>query len=171
MASIDAETDRGGNQDERIASDLRLLSSLVWGLVLTCHEDGGSKFAETLVVMYQTTTNSMEQIPSCEAYRCSGIEEISLNKWSSTVHYSNHNSPPSASVLTQNSTRPCKMSRKMVRFNCEDLALHPIPKLGDHPLSAVIDCLFIIFADTVLSYLVVYLFNMLYFKMSCVYCC
>jgi len=121
----------------------------VWGCVLTCHEDGGSKFAETLVVLYQTTTNSMEQSPSCEAYRYSGIEEIPRNKWNTTLHYSNHNSPPPACLLAQNSPRPCEMSRNMVRLNGEELALHPIPKLEDHPLSAVSDCLFNIFAATV----------------------
>jgi hypothetical protein len=30
----------------------------------------------------------------------------------------------------------------MVRFNGEELALHPIPKLEDHNLSVVSDCLF-----------------------------
>jgi len=40
------------------------------------------------------------------------------------------------------------MSRKMARFKGEELALHPIPKLEDHPLSAFNDCLFNIFAAT-----------------------
>jgi hypothetical protein len=36
----------------------------------------------------------------------------------------------------------------MVRFNGEELALQPIPKLEYHPLSAVSDSLFNIFAAT-----------------------
>ena len=112
----------------------------------TCHEDGGSKSAETFVVPYQPTANSMEQSPYCEANRYSGIEEIPRNKWNSTGHYNNHKSSPHASILTQNNPRPCEMSRNMVRFNGEELAIHPIPKLEDHPFSAVSDCLFSIFA-------------------------
>jgi len=126
-----------------------LLSSLVWGRVLTCHEDGGSKFDESLVVLYQTTTNSMEQCPSCETNRYSGIEEIPRNRWNFTVHYSNHNSPPPASIRIQNNPRRCEMSRNMVRFNGEELALHPFLRLEDHTLLAVSDCLFnTIFAAT-----------------------
>jgi len=40
------------------------------------------------------------------------------------------------------------MSHNMVRFKGEELVLHPIPNLEDHPLSAVSDCLFNIFAAT-----------------------
>jgi hypothetical protein len=41
------------------------------------------------------------------------------------------------------------MDRKMIRFYSEELlAPLPIPQLEDHPLSAVRDCLFNIFADT-----------------------
>jgi hypothetical protein len=41
------------------------------------------------------------------------------------------------------------MFRNRIRFNGEELlAPRPTPKLEDHPLSAVLDCLFNIFAAT-----------------------
>ena len=46
--------------------------------------------------------------------------------------------------------RPCYMIHNMVRFYGEELlAPRPTPKLEDHPLSDVRDCLFDIFAATV----------------------
>jgi hypothetical protein len=45
--------------------------------------------------------------------------------------------------------RLCQMFRKMVIFDGEELlAPRPIPKLEDHPLSAVRDCLLNVFAAT-----------------------
>ena len=44
---------------------------------------------------------------------------------------------------------PFWTNRNMIRFYGDELlALRPIPKLEDHPLSAVRDCLFNIFAAT-----------------------
>jgi hypothetical protein len=45
--------------------------------------------------------------------------------------------------------KPCAMFRNMVRFYGEELLTpRPTPKLEGHPLSAVRDCLFHIFAAT-----------------------
>jgi hypothetical protein len=45
--------------------------------------------------------------------------------------------------------RPCEMFRNMVIFYGEELlAPRPTPKLEDHPLLAVLDCLFNVFAAT-----------------------
>jgi len=48
------------------------------------------------------------------------------------------------------SPRPCEMPRNIVRFYGEALSAYSsIPKLEDHPVSAVRDCVFNIFAATV----------------------
>ena len=90
---------------------------MVWGRVFTCREDGNKKFVETLVVLYQTKTNSMEQSPSCETNKYLDSEEIPRLLWNSTVHYGNQKSLPPIYILTQNNQRPFEMSRNMVSFN------------------------------------------------------
>ena len=84
----------------------------------------------------------MEQRPSWEANRFSASQETPHTLWSPKVHYFSHK---------------CRYKRGLL-FDCfatwyvfygeELLAPRPTPKLQDHPLSAVCDCLFNIFTAT-----------------------
>jgi hypothetical protein len=75
-------------------------------------------------------TNSMEQRPSWEANSFSASQEIPLILWNLDVHY-------------------VRMFRNIIHFYGKKLlAPRPTPKLEDHPLSAVRDCLFSVFAAT-----------------------
>jgi hypothetical protein len=90
-------------------------------------------------------TYSMQQSTSWEADRFSASQEIPLILWNQRVHYRIHNSPhtypyPFLSVSL--------FRNKESFYGKELLAPRPIPKLEDHPLSAVRDCLFNIFAAT-----------------------
>jgi hypothetical protein len=77
---------------------------------------------------------SIEQSPSWEANRFSASQEISQILWESEVHYRSHK---------------LWLFRNMIRFHGEELLTpRPTPKLEDHPLLAVSDCLFNIFAAT-----------------------
>jgi hypothetical protein len=62
-----------------------------------------------------------------------------------------HSQEPATCPYPNNSPGPrlCYMFRNMVIFYGEELlAPHPTPKLEDHPLLAVRDCLFNVFAAT-----------------------
>jgi hypothetical protein len=60
-----------------------------------------------------------------------------------------HSLAPDTWPYPSPSPKPCEIFRNIVRFYSEDLlAPRPTPKLEDHPLSAVRNCLFNIFAAT-----------------------
>jgi len=85
--------------------------------------------------------DSIEQSSFWETDSHSASQEIHRHLWNPNVCYRVHNSPP---IM-----RPCvTFNYKTVFYGEELLVPIPTPKLEDHPLSAVRDCSFNIFAAT-----------------------
>jgi len=83
-------------------------------------------------------TYSMEHSPSWETNWFSASQEIPRILWNPKVHHRNHKCPLFLWLF-----------RYVIRFYGEELlAPRPTPKMEDHPLSDVRDCLFNIYAAT-----------------------
>jgi len=78
------------------------------------------------------------------------LRQVSLPKTLYTPLFHTCHMPGPSDQRISPGPRPCFMIHNMIRFyGGELLAPRPTPKLEDHPLSEVRDCLFNIFAATV----------------------
>ena len=104
-------------------------------------------FLLTYLLSY-VLTYSMEQSPSWEGNRFSASQEIPRILWNPKVQYHIHQCPPPVPISISPGPRlSVRMFRNNMSFYGEELlAPRPTPKLEDHTLSAIRDCLFNIFA-------------------------
>jgi len=104
-------------------------------------------------------TYSMVQSPSWEANWFAANQEIPRILWNPQFHYCIHKCPPPVPIPSQLDSLPTKVSvpvrgrssyfvTRPVCYGEELSALSSTPKLEDHALSAVSDCLFNILAAT-----------------------
>jgi len=105
-------------------------------------------FKETEGITYST-----DQSPSWEADWFSASQKFPRILCNLKVHSRFHMCPPPVLILRQSISPGPRFSvwtfRNMIRFYGEELSAHrPTPKLEDHLVSAVRDCLFNIFAAT-----------------------
>jgi hypothetical protein len=95
----------------------------------------------------------MEQSPSSEANRFSASQEFPHILQKPNTQYRTHKCPPPVPFQSQNISPGPRLSVSTFRnvihyYGEESLAPRPTPKLEDHRMSAVCDCLFNIFAAT-----------------------
>ena len=98
-------------------------------------------------------THSTVQSPSWAANWFAASQEIPRISRNPKVHYRTHKRPPPVSILSGFFLSPEQASCMWVFLNKDFyreglLAPRPTPKLEDHPMSAVRDCLFNLFAAT-----------------------
>ena len=97
-------------------------------------------------------TYSIEQSPSWEANWSAASQEISRILWNPKVHHRTHKHTPPVPILSFVSrgsiSHMCFVTK--ILYGEELLAPCPNSKMENHPVSAVRDCLFNIFAATLL---------------------
>jgi hypothetical protein len=107
-------------------------------------------YLRTCLLSY-VLTYAMQQSTSWEANQFEASQEIPRILWNPKVHCRFHKYPPPVSVLIRlnpvhTPTSHCEYFVTKMHFHRELLAPLPTSKRKDHPLSAVLDCLFNIFA-------------------------